>query len=202
MLAKFHKKNNGFTLIEIIIALFIFSIVSVIVVSALHNVLSTQSATQKKAERLAQLQIALLLISRDLEQVINRPITTPSGNPEGFIGATHAITFTHAGLANPFGQLPRSTLQRVSYQLDNGTLKRLTWPMLDQASKTKPDSKSLLNSVTDLNFEYLDNKSHFQTIWPPLDQPKAVLPMAVRISITLRDWGKIDQLYIIPGLSH
>ncbi|HSW70250.1 MAG TPA: type II secretion system minor pseudopilin GspJ [Gammaproteobacteria bacterium] len=195
----FLKKNHGFTLLEIIIALFIFSIVSLIIVSALHNVINLQSASQKKAERLAKLQIALLFLSRDLEQTIHRPITTSNGNLEGFIGSTNAVTFTHAGWDNPSGMLIRSTLQRTRYELNDGILKRLTWPVLDQAHLIAPNAKSLLNSVNDLHFEYLDNKGRFQPVWPPLDQPKAILPLAVRVSLTLNNWGKIDQLYIIAG---
>src|SRR5579872_3387313 len=180
MLAK-----KGFTLLEIIIALFIFSIVSIIVVSALHNVLSTQSASAKKAERLSQLQIALLMLSRDMEQVINRPVTNASGAPEGFIGALHSVTFTRAGLENPFGQLQRSTLQRIRYQLNNGKLQRLTWGPLDQTAAAKPDTKFLLDSVTDLQFEYLDKNRNFQKIWPPPDQPRAILPLAIGVSLTI-----------------
>lgn len=44
-----NRKQLGFTLLEIIIALFVFSIVSMIVVGALHNVLTTQSVTEKKS---------------------------------------------------------------------------------------------------------------------------------------------------------
>lgn len=138
-------------------------------------------------------------MSRDFEQVINRQITNASGTPEGFIGTSDSVTFTHAGLVNPFGQLQRSTLQRTKYELTDDVLKRLTWPMLDQAGEIKPDSKSILNSVSDLEFEYLDNKEHFQKIWPPLDQQNAALPLAVRVSITLDNWGKITELYIIAG---
>lgn len=193
------RKQLGFTLLEIIIALFVFSIVSIIVVGALHNVLSTQSAAEKKTARLEQLQIALLFISRDIEQTIHRPILNAGENLEGFRGSPKIVTFTHAGLVNPLGQFPRSTLQRTRYQLNNKQLLRITWPVLDQVKTTKPISRTLLTGVSELDFAYLDNKNHFQTIWPPLDQPNAVLPRAVRVTLTLENWGKITQLFIIAG---
>ena len=193
------KKIRGFTLLEIIIALFIFSIVSFIVVSALHNVLTTQSSAEKKADRLAQLQVALLFLSRDLEQTIHRPITNTSGNPEGFIGKDDMITFTHMGLDNPMNRLQRSTLQRTRYQRVNGNLQRLTWQVLDQTSESKPDTRNLLHDVSALHFDFLDNKNHFQKVWPPTDQPNAILPLAVRVTLTIKQWGSISQLYIIAG---
>ncbi len=195
------NKITGFTLIEIIVALFVFSIVSLIVVGALHTVLSTQSAVEKKAERVAKLQVALLFLSRDFEQTINRPITNPSGSEEGFIGTHNTVSFTHAGLQNPLGQLQRATLQRTRYQLNNHTLSRLTWPMLDQSEDTKPDARALLDSVDDLQFDYLDSQGHFQKIWPPLAQQKEALPLAIRISFTIQNWGNITELYLIPGSS-
>lgn len=194
------KKKSGFTLLEIIIALFIFSIVSMILVSALHNVLNIQSGTEKKAARLAKLQIALLLMSHDIEQTIHRPIINAAGAQQGFVGSPDTILFTHAGLTNPFGQIQRATLQRTRYQFNNKkTLTRTTWPVLDQTHDTSSDTRELLDDVTDLHFEYLDSKGKFQTLWPPLDQQQAILPRAVRVSLTLKNWGNITQLYIIMG---
>ncbi|EKD54041.1 MAG: hypothetical protein ACD_60C00128G0017 [uncultured bacterium] len=198
---KQHHLNRGFTLLEIIIALFIFSIVSLIMVGALHTVITLQSATEKKAADFAKLQTALLLLSRDFEQTIDRPVTDANGKVVGFIGETHNVTFTHGGLSNPFGQLQRTTLQRTRYELSKNSLIRIIWPVLDVTPKTRPDEKWLLNSVSALQFAYLDSKNHFQTKWPPDDQPKAVLPKAVRLSFTLKNLGQITELYLIPGSS-
>lgn len=192
-------KQRGFTLLEIIVALFIFSIVSIIIVSALHNVLTTQAATEKKGARLAELQIALLLLSRDIEQTMNRPVMEANGMLQGFTGSSHTITFTHAGFFNPFGQLQRATLQRTRYEFKNNTFVRITWPALDIARLVNPDTRVLLRNVKELRFEYLDNAKHFQSAWPPSNQAQAILPLAVRVSLTLNDWGEIKQLYIIPG---
>jgi general secretion pathway protein J len=197
--SRLRGNDSGFTLIEIIIALFIFSIVSIILVGALHNVLNNQSATEKKAARLAKLQIALLLMSHDIEQTIHRPITNPTGAPEGFIGGSDTMTFTHAGWNNPLGQLQHTTLQRTRYQLEEHHLVRITWPVLDQTSETPSNKREILDGISELHFEYLDNKGHFQKIWPPLDQQSAILPRAVRVSLTLQKWGKIQQLYVIAG---
>lgn len=197
-----HKlSSKGFTLLEILVALFIFTIISVVMASALHNLFNTQSGTDKRAARLTELQIALLFISRDVEQTINRPITNHDGVQEAaFVGKPHSITLTHAGLANPQGLLLRSTLQRTEYALENSIFIRRTWPVLDQTNKTTSDQRVLLKSVSTCWFEYLDQDNHFQKAWPPVDKPKAsALPRAVRISLSLPKWGKISETLIIPG---
>ena len=59
-LAHVRNKKMGFTLIEILIALFVFTIISMIMVSALHNIFNYQAETEKQAARLNELQLALL----------------------------------------------------------------------------------------------------------------------------------------------
>src|SRR5579862_1725987 len=137
-----YNNKRGFTLLEILIALFIFSIVSMIMVSGLHTVFNSQSAAEKHAAALTKLQIAFLVMSHDLEQVINRPITNAKKIVEGpFIGTHDTVTFTHAGFANPLGSLQRSTLQRTAYSLGNEQLIRSIWPVLDQTQKTLPNKR-------------------------------------------------------------
>lgn len=192
------EKHVGFTLLEILIALFVFTILSMIMAAGLHSVTTSQSATEKRAARLAELQIAFTILSRDFEQAINRPITGVNGLEPAFSGMPKNIVFTHGGLANPFGQLTRSTLQRTQYTLENNTLVRLTWPVLDHTTKINPDKRILLDQVSDVRFDFLDNKNNFIPRWPSTNQQQSALPKAVRITITLRDFGKISQLYIIP----
>jgi general secretion pathway protein J len=194
-----HKK--GFTLLEILVALFIFTIIAIIMTHALHTVLDIQAVTDKRAARLSELQLATLLLSRDIEQMIDRPIINNEGRLESsLVGATNAITFTHAGLDNPLGQLTRATLQRTRYTLENKILTRTIWPVLDQVATSKPSQRHLLNDVSALQFRYLDEEGHYNDRWPPANRPKAaVFPRAIKISITLPHWGDINQIYIIPG---
>lgn len=194
------RNKLGFTLLEILIALFIFTLVSVIMATGLHTVFKAQAATEKKADAFSELQIALLLLSRDLEQATNRPITNAKSIVENaLIGTPRSVTFTHAGHANPRGLLQRSTLQRTHYFIDKQNLIREIWEVLDQSTKTAGTQRVLLDSVEDLRFEYLDNRGQFQKNWPPTDNQQAGLPHAVRIHFTLKNWGKMSQIYLLAG---
>lgn len=196
------RKNSsplGFTLLEVLIALFIFTLVSIIMVTSLHTVFQSQTVTEQKAERFAQLQTALLLFSRDIEQAINRPVTNAKGLIDlALDGSPRKIAFTHAGLANPDALLQRATLARVEYTIDDHQFIRKTWEVLDQTSKTLPNLRILYPNVDDLRFEYLDQKGKFHDNWPP-EKSDEILPIAVRITLTIKNWGKITQLYLLPG---
>src|SRR5580658_4658271 len=116
----------GFTLLEILIALFIFSILSLMMVGGLRSVINAQSGGEDKAERLRNLQMVILIMSRDIEQAINRPELNAAGQEEAaFLGTPQMMTFTHVGFANPTGAVARSTLQRTGYSFNEDTLIRL-----------------------------------------------------------------------------
>jgi general secretion pathway protein J len=196
-----NTKKAGFTLLEILIALFIFTITAVIMAHALHTISISQTGTEKKAARLAKLQITTLLLSRDLEQASNRSVTNAKNLTEApFQGTAYSIAFTHGGIANPTGQLQRSSLQRVHYFIEKNTIIREVWAVLDQVQTTQGLQRKLMDEVTDLRFEYLDDKNSFHNSWPPAGQSKvAELPRAVRVTITLANWGKLSQLYLLTG---
>lgn len=198
-------RSKGFTLLEIMIALFIFTIIAMIMTSALHTILSSQTVTEKSATRLANLQIALLLMSRDIQQVIDRPVLDNTGKPDAaFLGTPNSMTFTHAGLSNPLGQVQRATLQRTRYRLENTVLIRDTWPILDQTTLSAAEARPLLTPISEIVFSYLDERGTFQSFWPPIaaaNQNIHHLPKAVSVSLVLPNWGNITQLFLIPGQS-
>ena len=192
------RNERGFTLLEILVSLFIFTILAVMLASALHNMIGTQARTEKNAERLRNLQMALLVFSRDVEQAVDRPIINASGKEEAaFTGSPRGFTFTHTGLSNTGSQVARSNLQRTRYDWESDSLWRRVWPVLDQAASTTFISRKLLATVTNAHFQYLDKDKRFHDNWP-LSQSGQPLPRAVKIELTLSEWGSINQLYVIP----
>lgn len=194
------RKNKGFTLLEILIALFIFSIISLLLVAGLHTVINAQSGTETKAERLRDLQMTMLLISRDISQTVNRPIVNAEGQDEAaFTGDNENFHFTHTGFANPPGKSLHSSLQRTAYKLDEDHLVRVTWEAVDQAPESKSNKRALLANVSEVHFQYLDQQGRFLDKWPMESGEDQALPRGVRVELTLPHFGKITQLYLIPA---
>lgn len=124
-----------------------------------------------------------------------------------FGGSTSTSTIelaelTRAGWSNTAGQ-QRSTLQRVSYGLVDGVLKRSYTTALDTMQGTKPVIQELFGDVKTVQLRYLDGNQTWQDQWPPptLAPPAALWtrPVAVEITIELKDWGRIRRLIEVAG---
>lgn len=198
---------RGLTLIELLIAVAVFSVLSALAYSGLNNILLTSSHAQAEGERLIALQMAMRYLQRDVEQLVNRPIRDQYGDPQPALVSAELkaeqplVSFTRAGWANPAGQL-RSQLQRVAYDLDEEEeqLLRIIWPLLDGASEETRITTTLLETVTELEFRFMGERGEWQTSWPPLQQDPSAepLPRAIEITMTAEPWGEIRRIMLLP----
>lgn len=198
------KRHAGFTLIEIMIALVIFAIIGVLAALSLHQTIENNKALNIQDQRLMQLQLALTLIRRDIIQAINRPvISADGGKTAAFTGSGSSIQLTRAGLINPFDVSKRTDMQRVGYALSKGSLVRQTWVELDRAPNAKPESQTLLNDVTSLEWKFIDRKHQTQSSWPAssndAQQLPEPLPRAVLLTMHIKNEGEIDGVFPVPA---
>jgi general secretion pathway protein J len=199
---------HGFTLLELLVALSVFAIMSVMAYSGLRSVLTAREQTDAAADRLGEIQIAMNILQRDIQQAVNREVRAEYGDHKDAFQVVEdgepRLELTRAGYRNPM-QLPRSNLQRVGYGLEEKVLYRWNWPVLDRAQDTLPTKNVLLNDVENLEFRFLDVKGGWHTEWPIQrsdigfdPDTQTPLPRAVEVNITLADWGKITRLLELP----
>ena len=79
---EFHR---GFTLLELLIAVSVFAIMAVMAYGGLSNVISNSTSSEKSLERLHQVQLAMLKISRDFNQLSKRSIRDEYGNSTNYL---------------------------------------------------------------------------------------------------------------------
>lgn len=165
-----HTYSRGFTLLELLISLVIFSLIAAMAYSGLNNVLIARSQTEAKVQQLYKLQMALTMMERDVEQVVDRPIRDEYGDEKpALVGneyGDYLLEFTHTGWLNPLSS-PRSNLQRVAYSIKEEKLIRTIWYALDRAQDSEHFDTVLLDDVKNLEFRYLDPNGEWQRSWPP-----------------------------------
>ena len=194
---KHQRFSKGFTLIELLIAIAVFSVMSVMAYGGLSQIIENNQHSKKELERLQAVQRAVLTISRDFTQIIERDIRDEYGNPQPFINASNSldylVEFTRNGRRNP-AKLKRSNLLRVAYQFEDGKLSRLFWPQLDRAPAMEAYESTLLDQVERVELRYRDDKKEWHSQWPPLSGA-AVELTAIEFTLELKDWGEITRLY-------
>lgn len=203
------RRQVGFTLLELIIAVSIFAVLAAIAYGSLQTVLNTRERAEVQMRHLAQLQMAFTIMERDIEQIVLRGVRDDFGDPLPALLASsdntegEIIEFTRMGWSNPAG-LSRSDLQRVAYELKDKTLVRRFWTELDRAQNSEPEEVDLIDDVDDVETRFLDPSSQWQTQWPPLTQGNQqtlpnTLPRAVEITVDTAYWGKITRVFRVPG---
>lgn len=199
-----HTHQQGFTLVELVVALFITAIIFAMGYGAINQALTDRDAVTARQERLNAVQGTMRILVQDFAQLAPRPVREPVG--DGWQPAIRArqespelVTFTRAGWANPAG-IQRPTLQRVAYILENGTLRRIHWPVLDSPLSNDPLRRNLLDKVKTVTFRYMDEARQWREQWPPqvdpsnADKSLRVRPIAVEVTVELEDWGKIVRI--------
>lgn len=192
---------RAFTLLELVVALAVFAVLAVLAYGGLRSVLDAREQTAAGAGRLADLQMAVSLLSQDLQQSAPRTVRGAYGETAGaLVGGLHGVELTRAGHANPTGAR-RATLQRLRWGLEAGDLVRWTWPVLDRTPASLPAERRVLDGVESLRLRYhLDGRWHDS--WPPAgraDLPADRLPAAVEFSIELSDWGRVTRVALLTG---
>ncbi len=193
--------QHGFTLLELLVALAVFAIMSVAAYSGLRSVLFTKASVEAQAQRLAKVQMAFYFLERDIEQILPRHIRDEYGQTQPALqsggSSGELITFTRAGWDNPIGQ-PRANLERLAYRLEETRLLRLHWNSLDRGSPEEPRATPLLDEVKEVKMRFLGAEEAWQTEWGTPENVDA-LPRALEVSVTLNDWGEITRLFLLPG---
>jgi general secretion pathway protein J len=201
----------GFTLLELLVALFIAALMFAMAYGAIHQALNGHDVVKEQQARMLQIQTAMRVIEQDFVQLAPRPVRAPTGY--SWLPAVQAtgttqpiVTFTRVGWTNPNG-LQRTGLQRVAYFFENGTLRREFWTVLDATQTSTTVKRDLLTNLKSVSFRYMDQSHTWQSQWPPasvaggLAQQITLIgrPIAVEITLETEDWGKLVRILEITG---
>jgi general secretion pathway protein J len=207
------RRNCGFTLLELLVAMFIAAIMFAVGYGAINQAMRNRDALKEQQARLTELQTAVRVLEQDMVQLQPRPVRQPVGDGylPSFMGqsdpsAQPMLQFSRGGWNNPTG-VQRPGLQRVAYFFEKNTLRREYWTVMDPTLQSTTQKRDLLTHVKAVTFRYMDVSRSWQTQWPPTsvagstaaESTLRIRPIAVEITLDTEDWGKIVRTIEVAG---
>lgn len=202
--------QRGFTLIEILVAMAIFTLIGLASTGLLTTVIDSNKLSQERFENLQLLQRAMVTIERDIQQAVSRPVRVEGEKQEIVMAGGEVdgsdddgIGFVRGGWHNPQLMLPRSTLQYVAYRLRDNKLERLYSNYVDNVIGYEPKVRVLLENVESFKVEFLAGNNASSTIkddedikWSEKYQG-TVLPRAVAVEFVSKDFGMLRREFTL-----
>ena len=191
------EREAGFTLVEVMIALLIFSMLAVAGVAILSFSVRAGAATGARLDGAAALNRTLSVLSADLAQAVDRPARDESGtvrpafSGEAGTAAAPMLQLVRGGWSN-LDAAPRPGLQKVAYQVERGALERVAYPQIDGAAPLAP--AVLMTGVRDVRLRYRIAGA-WSDRWD--GTAGAALPQALDLTVVRTDGTTWHQLFLV-----
>jgi len=199
------KKSHGFTLLEILVALIIFGLMSVLAYRGLTSVLQSRDHLAQENRKWRGVSMLFARIEQDLNQLANRPVRDANNliaapfvaQPQVRSEQEAMLAFTRMGYPEQASALAGPV--RTGYRLRGDIVEQLLWPAPDAAPRAVPAANGLLDQVVVLEFQYLDASGAWHAQWP-LPNNKDVFPAALQVVLGLKSGERVVRMFALPGL--
>ncbi|HXI86455.1 MAG TPA: type II secretion system minor pseudopilin GspJ [Parvularculaceae bacterium] len=211
------RREQGFTLVEVLVALFVFGLVAAGCVYSLRLAINTRDELGATDKRMAEFETARAIIRDDMLQLADRKVRDEFGSFAGpaFLGGQELeltrrapegekllLAFVRRGWVNPEARAPRSTLQYIEYILKDGAFIRRTRPYLDDARGEPRVERILFRNVQSADISFLAGEAGGALDWTPgwPERGAQVFPRAISVVTNTPRYGRIEQRFWIGVL--
>jgi general secretion pathway protein J len=196
------RGKRAFTLVELLVALAIFALISAFAYRALAVMLESRESLERDSRRWRDLALFVGRFERDVQAALDRPAVGPSGTTQSpmssvlDLGSTTStgMAVTRAGASLYANEL--AAPQRVGYRYAEGRVERLAWPGVDSGPRAEVAVVPVLEDVRSLAFRFMDRTLEWRRDWAlPATQG---LPLAVEMTVELAGGEKIVRIVDLP----
>ena len=193
------RGGRGFTLVELLTALSILSVVALMSYRGLSAVLEAREHVEREAERWQVVARFFGRFEQDVQLAAPRPARSEAGVLPAWVGRAE-------GAPEPLLEFSRfatvegaATARRVAYRLNERREVELwVWPGLDPAPGSAPSRYAVLAGVTSFELNYLDQHLDWLRFWPNAASAE-LLPRAVRVRIVLSSGEEIVRVFALQS---
>jgi general secretion pathway protein J len=191
--------ESGFTLVEVLISMFIFSLISIGALIALTATLDARERSEAKIEQIERLAAARRIMADDFAAMTLRQNRDGLG---GFIdlsrepARTDGFELTRRARPNPDGVFARSDLLRVSWRVESGQLIRSFLPHENPAYVEPPIDRIVLGGVEAMEVFPIIRATEITSIVIP---DALVRAAALSITLTPADGTTTRHIFELPN---
>jgi len=194
------RSEAGFTLVEAMVSLFVFSLIAAGCAAMLMQSVGSQKAISAAHESLRELQTTRALLAADLLQAAPRAVRRPGvARLPDFVGGHEdiAMAFTRAGAEPDPDTGAQTSLLYVEYAVQNGALVRRTRHHPDAVAGAETPARVLMHDVSNVKFSFYDGATWGEG-WAGAGYG-AALPRAVAVELDTKRYGRV-RLETLVGL--
>ena len=191
------KRTRGFTLIEVMTALLVLSLLALMSYRGLGAVLDAREHVKQETDKWRHVAAFFARFGRDVELAAPRSVRTAGGPAPAWLGvpaAGAAASLEFSRFASTEGI---DTARRIGYRLnEKSEIELWLWPGLDVAPDRLPERYPVLSGVKTFELQYLDPVLTWVNAWPvsPTDLP---IPRAVRLRVVLASNEEIVRIFVL-----
>ena len=184
--------NKGFTLVELLVAIAIFAVLSALGWKVFDYLAKVKDRNAMHEANLEQLQESYQQILRDTMQAVPLTANVKGQQQPALVLHNGRFNFSKTGVTDPLQQ-GISPHERVEYQYraDEKKLYRLKYRNLHQTGNDQPESSVMLDEVE--AFEIMVLNPNELSSWPESNidpqqtEQLRLLPKGIKINLTVRD---------------
>jgi general secretion pathway protein J len=180
-----------------LVALFIFSVISVGSLGSLQSAIQAKEATAEAAARHEDISLLRASLRADLSQIILRDNRDPFGGRDEVLfrgGFNELLDFTRIGRVNPAGVFARSDIQRVRYIVEEGQLIRRALAHENPAPLTETSDRILISGLSSADIIFTRNRIDLPQIELPRGSTALNLDYATLI-LRFEKGGELTQIF-------
>lgn len=193
---------RGFTLIELVAVLAIFSLVAVMGLQALTGGLRARSVLEGTDTAGAELVRTVTLLRRDIEALVPVPFRPPAGREEPALHAPAGAGWAGLTLAGQprLPDEPGAGVVRVEWRLDpaTGVLSRRVWTVATPRAGASPGpAVPMLAGVQRFEVASMGEAHGWRPAFEPGDEPALRLPRGVEVRLETERHGPL-RMVVVP----